>query len=164
MENDTFWKDFVIPFQEEDGDFQFANPVVVAQYFIRAVGTASFLGHQAEMLTEQIGNLRVKLERAKRDLAKFRRRILSRHYSEITKSASSEIQEAFLHKIIHADGEELEFKRLEDEIEALTKELEIREPRLEQYRARLKVLETSMNWSKQYLDFDKLVIRSTNFS
>jgi hypothetical protein len=159
---DKFWEELVIPFQEEDGNFQYANPVVVGQYFIKAVGVAAFLGQQAETLTEQIGNLRVSLDRKKRDLAKVRRKVLSESYKEVKSSASTEVQDAFVHRKAHDLGFGVELETLENEVEALVRELEIREPRLDQYRSRLKLLELSMNWGKQYLDFEKLVIRSSN--
>lgn len=160
---DDFWKNLVIPFQEEDEEFQFANPVVVGQYFLKAVGTAAYLGEQAESLTEQVGNLRVQLDRKKRDLSKFRRSVLAAYYKEITKSASSEVQDAFIEKKADEMGRLKEMQDLEEEIENLVRELEIREPRLDQYRTRLKLLENSLNWGKQYLDFEKLMIRSTNY-
>lgn len=162
--DDTFWEDMVIPFQEEDEEFQFANPVVVSQQFVKAIGTASYLGKQAEILTEQIGNLKVTLDRFKRERDKLRRRILANHYKEITKSASSEIQDAFIYKMAQEDGLSKELLEIEAEIEDLTREIEVREPRVDQYKTRLRLLETSMNWGKQYLDFDKLIIRSTNYS
>lgn len=161
--NKDFWKDMVIPFQNEDDELQFANLVAVSQHFIKAVGLAAQLGEQAEALTEQLANVTITLERKQRDLSEFRKSILAKHYKRISKSAGKDVQEAFIRAMADEDGREQELIDLDAEIEKLTREIEIRTPRVAQYKARLKMLEMTMGWGKQYLDFEKLIIRSSTY-
>lgn len=161
---DGFWERLNIPYQEDNDDFQFVNPVVVARQFVKAVGEATTLGNMAEVLTEQLANLKVQLDRKERELRSFRREVFSKHYKEITRSAGSEIQDAFLRNKAEEDGRLPELLSLEADIESLRKEIEVREPRVDQYRLRLKMMETIMVWGKQYLDYEKLVTRTHGHS
>lgn len=158
---DAFWETLNIPIQVEDDGFQFVNPVVMAQRFVHAMGQAALLGSQIETLTEQIANLTVNRDRKVRELRKLRREVLANAYTKLTKSAPSEIQEAFVLKAAAEQGRQDEFTALEAEIEYLERELESRTPRIGVYKARLKTLELAMNWGKQYLDFDKLITRAS---
>lgn len=162
MDNKKFWSSVTIPFQEEDAQFDFANPVIVQRQFLKLSAESAYLAEQAEVLTEQLANITIKKERKERELRNFRRQIFAKHYSSITKSASSELQDAFILNMARKDGREAELLQLEAEIETLEKELEIRKPRIDQYKARMKVIENLLTWGKQYLDYDKLVMRSSN--
>jgi len=156
---DTFWDSIEIPFQELEEDVQFVNPVVVANGFMKAAAQAKALGEKMEVLSEQMANLNIALERKRREMAKLRRDLLAAHYTKITKSAPSEVQEAFLITVANTEGRLPDLLAIEQEIERLTRELEIREPRLNQYKARLRMLETIVGWGKQYVDYDKLLLR-----
>lgn len=160
---DTFWNDLSIPYQEEDEEFNFANLVIVAQHFLKAVGRAAQLGEQAEVLTEQIATVTVQRDRKDRELKVLRRKILASNYKGMSKSASRDVQEAFILAMAEKDGLLPELEALEAEIERLTREIEAREPRVAEFRNRMKLIETTMGWGKQYLDFEKLVIRSTSY-
>lgn len=162
MDAPTYWAKLKLPFQIEDDGFQFTNPVVLATKFVEAAGIAAYLGQETEVLTEQLGNLKITLERKRRELASFRRGILAGNYKKITKSASSEIQEAFIYATAKDAGCLVGLMALEADIEQLLQDIESREPRLAQYKHRFKVLELTMGWGKQYLDFEKLVARIGN--
>lgn len=157
--DEKFWEDIKIPFQENDDNFQFVNPVAVAQKFAKASGILSFLSKQAEVLTEQIATYTIRLEEARRKLRGLRREVLSKHYKEISKSAGSEVQEAFIYNKATEDGCVTELLEIEAEIESLTGMIASRQPRLDQFRARQKTLIQNMEWAEQYLNFEKHVTR-----
>lgn len=160
MNTDNFWNNFQIPYQEDDPSFQFVNPVAVSQHFIRVIGEQAFLLEQSERLTQQLANVSAQETKQLRRLATLRREVLSRHYGEITKSASSEIQDAFIVSKIRNDVELLdEFESIEDSLVELQDQRIIIQPRLDQLRARMKAIEKKMEWAKQYLDHEKLMVR-----
>lgn len=161
--DEEFWDDMIIPFQTVDKEFQWVNSVVVVRKFITSIGTLSMLGKSMEVLTEQLGSLNVQLEAEQRKLKVLRKEILSRHYKAITKSASSELQDAFIRNKAQEDGVLADLTILETEIERLTVQIARRKPRVAQYQFRIKTLNTSMEWAKQYVDFDKMVTKSEKF-
>lgn len=154
-----FWDEVTIEFQEEDDGFHFVNPVVMAQYFVKAVGHATQLHRDMEVLKEEVANLTIRKERKQRELAKLRKAIIAANYSESTKSASSEIQDAFVLAKAPSLGKLDELKEIEADIEELIRLIEVREPKIEEIKVRLRALENFTNWGKQYLDFDKLLRR-----
>jgi hypothetical protein len=156
---DPFWSDFVIPFQEEEGDFEFANPIQVQRHFLKATAHAAYLAEQAERESEQMANLEVQKARAERELLKLRRALLASAYSGITKSAGTEIQDAYLLKVARDEGREEDMLRWEGEVEDLLRKLEVRRPRLDKLRHRLKLLEKKADWAKQFLDYEKMLQR-----
>ena len=159
---DPFWDGFEIPFQEEAEDFDFINAVVVSKHFIKAISLSAEAAEKAEVLTIEIANKEVELARIERDLALIRRDLLAENYAGITKSASSEIQEAFILKCATGSKHEQTFRSLEKSREEALRFLEIRKPRLEQLRARLKHIENKMNWAQQYLNFEKILMKVTD--
>jgi len=161
---DTFWQDMQFPFQDEDDQFQFANLVVVAEQFLRATSTAAALNEQAEVLQEQLANLRIMYERKERQLKILRRNILARNYKQMSKSAGKDVQEAFIVAMAASDGVLQELLDVEQAMEKLQQEIEQREPVLDELRNRLKTLDTIMGWGKQYLDFEKLLLRSSQYA
>ena len=160
MSVDTFWEDIQIPYQEDNKDFQFTNPVAVSQHFVKSVGRLAQVAEQAEVLTDQIATITVHMERRERDLKMLRRKILAKHYKSITKSAGSEIQEAFVRLKAEEEGLLSALESIEAEIEKDRRELEIRIPRVAKLRSRMKAIETTLIWGKQHLDFEKILMRT----
>ncbi len=159
---DTFWAELKIPYQEEDSSFQFANTVVVAQHFLKSVGRAAQLGEQAEDLTRQIANVIIQRERKERQLKILRRQILAKHYAALAKSAAHEVREAFILAMAKEDDVLTELLAIESSINSFTILLEAMEPQVSQYRARLKMLETTVEWATQYINFEKFMMRAAN--
>lgn len=160
---DLFWDSVELPQQDEDKDFPLVNSVVAAEWFAKKTSDIAYLNGLAEILTEEIENLKVHKRRKETTFARFRRRLLADHYDKITKSADKEIQAAFLLKISKEskiDHEAL-FK-FEDDLEEITKQIEVREPRRDQLHARLKALRDAQDAARQYLDFNKLEMRLNN--
>lgn len=158
--SDSFWDDLEIPFQEDEEGYQFANAVIVAQEFLKAIGKLSYEGQQAEDLTQEIAGLTLMLESAETSLTKLRRKIFAKHYKGIAKSASTEVRDAYIYNKAEEDGHLQTLTDLEDNITKLKANIRIKEASLEKHRSRIKILQTVRDWSKQYLDFDKLLIRS----
>lgn len=157
---DLFWDSVELPQQDEDKDFPLVNSVVAAEWFAKKTSDIAYLNGLAEILTEEIENLKVHKRRKETSFARFRRRLLANNYDKITKSADKEIQSAFLLKIAQEDkNEETRLLRFEDELEEVTKQIEVREPRRDQLHARLKALKDSQDAARQYLDFNKLEMR-----
>jgi hypothetical protein len=159
-EINPFWDGVELPHQTEDTEFPLVNSVVAAEWFAKKTSDIAYLNGQAEILTEEIENLKVHKRRKETSFARFRRKLLADHYDKITKSADKEIQAAFLLKI--ARETELGLLRLEtfeEELEEITRQIEVREPRRDQFHTRLKALRDSQDAARQYLDFNKLEMR-----
>lgn len=161
MATKNFWDALTIPSQVEADGFEFVNPVVMAQQFVKAVGYAQMIGKELEDLTSEIVKLTIQKERIERDLRRLRVDILSHSYDKVTKSASAEIQDAFVRRQAIVLGRVTELDKLEAALEDLVKKIEDREPERDRRKNQLKILELAMNWGKQYLDFDKLLRRTS---
>lgn len=157
----VFWNIVELPFQDEDTELQFTNPVVTAEWFAKLTHTIADLGGKAETLEEEIANLKVHLRRAESDLSRFRRTILADSYSKITKSADKIVQDAFVLLMSKELGRDKELSTLENDVEDLRQQIEVREPRKDQLYTRLKILKDSEDAAKQYLDHEKLQMRMT---
>src|SRR4051812_44920862 len=96
---DLFWDSVELPQQNEDQDFPLVNSVVAAEWFAKKTSDIAYLNGLAEILTEEIENLKVHKRRKEAAFGKFRRGLLADNYDKITKSADKEIQAAFLLKI-----------------------------------------------------------------
>ena len=156
---DRFWDTVELPHQEEDANYPLVNPVVASEWFAKKTTDIAYYGGLAEILTEQIENLKVHRRRKEVEFAKFRRRILANVYDKITKSADKEIQAAFLLKAAREAGKEAELDQLEEELEQIVRQIEVREPRRDQLYARLKSMKESQDAARQYLDYNKLEMR-----
>jgi HAMP domain-containing protein len=158
--DDTFWQDITVPVNDEweSNGLDFVNAVQVAEMFAKHTSTAAFLAHKAERLTGEVNELEFKRVQAQRELKRLRREVVARNFKGIPKSANADMQEAFILSVM-TDEERAHHDALETEIDEFTDDIGQRMPALEKYRARLKVLEKTMEWMKQYLDFDKLQTR-----
>lgn len=159
-ERQEFWSSAYVPVDEdwEETGTEFVNPVVVADMFALATGMAAKLAQEAEVISEQIANLEFEKAKLMRQLAKIRRTIFADHYNKITKSASAEIQDAFIMAMAD-EGQKKQILALEDEIEDCVQKIGRLTPRLEKIRFRLRTLEKNMEWAKQFLDYDKMQAR-----
>jgi hypothetical protein len=112
------------------------NSVVAAEWFAKKTSDIAYLNGQAEILTEEIENLKVHKRRKETSFARFRRRLLADHYDKITKSADKEIQAAFLLKISKESRIDYEaLLKFEDDLEEINRAIEVREPRRDQLHA-----------------------------
>jgi chaperonin cofactor prefoldin len=159
-ETDPFWEGVVLPHQAEDSEVSFTNPVVTAEWFAEKTSTISELGGQAEAIEEEVANLKIHLRRAESSLSKLKRRILAASYEKITKSADRTIQDAFVIRQAKELGWEEEFNNIEDMLEEIRREIEIREPARDRLYLRLKTLKDSQESARHYLDFEKLEMRN----
>lgn len=157
---DEFFSVIQIPFNEDwrENGYEFVNAVSVAEIFIKATSYAAGLAERAENLTDKIANLEYQRGRRERDLLRTRRTIFSEKFSEITKSAGPEIQNAFL--LAKADeGQRAQLLSIEADLDKFDDDIGRLKPRLDKVRGRMKLLERNMDWAKQWLDYDKLMHR-----
>lgn len=159
-ERAEFWNNSFVPVDEDwqENGTEFVNPVVVADMFAGATSRAARLAQEAEVISEKIAKLDYERGRAQRSIGKIRRAIFADNYSKITKSAGSEIQDAFVLAMAD-DAQREQIKAFEEEIDAHSDKIGKLTPRLDRIRFRLKTLEKNMEWAKQYLDFDKMLTR-----
>lgn len=155
-QSDQFWKTVELPFQTDDRDFQFVNPVAAAEWFAKKTSDISYLNGMAELLEEEIANLKVHLRRKDEDLSRLRRKLLAGAYDRVSKSASTEILNAFVLKLAQDEGRGPKMTELEEEKEDIVRSIEVREPRRNQLYARLKAIRDSQDAARQYLDYNKL--------
>ncbi len=148
-----------MPQQSEDPELEFTNRVVTAEWFAQQTQVIAELGGKAEVLDEEIANLQVHLRRKERELQNVRLSILARCYGKITKSADKVVQEAFIRSMAVELKETDTLTKLDLELEDIRQEIEIREPRRDQYYTRLKILKDSQESARQYLDHEKLQTR-----
>lgn len=161
QERSEFWTGLTIPVNEDwaDDGTNFANPVEVADMFIRATGRSAELAAEAERISEAIANAEYLRDEARVQYVKLRRSVLSGNMSGIKSSWGAEVIEAYIMAVANDRANEL--LKLEQEITDAEREIRVRKPRLERIRNRMKRLETTMEWAKQWLDFEKLMQRVT---
>lgn len=161
-ERRQFWHDATIPVNESwiEDETNFANPVEVADMFARATGVSAMLASEAEELTEAVANAEFLKDEAALDYGRLRRQILSQNFSAIKSGWNSEAMDAFI--LASAKDQAPTLLALEKAVEDAAREIRIRKPRLEKIKNRLKRLETTMEWAKQWLDYDKLMVRVTD--
>jgi hypothetical protein len=161
-EREKFWRESSIPVNEnwKEDETSFANPVEVADMFVRATGVAAQLATEAEELTEAIANAEYLKDDANIEYMRLRRQILSQNFGAIKSGWNSEALEAFI--LACAKGQEPTLLKLEKDVENATRAIRVRKPRLEKLKNRLKRLETSMDWAKSWLDYEKLMQRVTS--
>lgn len=156
---DTFWDDLIIPVQTDDIGIEFVNPVLVAQTFIKAIGMMSYEGQLGETLTGEITGLTLMLDAKERELGRLKRKIMAKHFKGLAKSASTEVREAYLIIKAEEDGKLKQLEDAEDEIAQLKAKILAKEHECNKQKTRLKTLQIVRDWSKQYLDFDKIIMR-----
>jgi hypothetical protein len=152
----SWWDRVALPTNHEDDSFEFVNRVVAAEWFADKTEDIAKLAQLNEAVLKQIKNFKVAQERLRRQVKTFRRKVLAKHYNQMTKSASPEVQDAFILRCAIEDGEEAELLALEDEIEQLEFEIERRVPFRDMVDTRMKTLQLAMESAKQYLDAEKL--------
>lgn len=161
-DEDKFWDEFEIPYQEEEEDFDFANPVTIADHFIRAVAVLGRLSRDAEYYAEDLAKAEASRDRAKRKLSRIRREILADNHSELRSSATSEKLEAFILNKAQDAGRTNEIDELEALIEEEEQNIEDTNIDLARIKIRLKALETKMHYAEQYLNYEKYYNRADN--
>jgi chromosome segregation ATPase len=160
MSTDNFWERYPIPFQDEfGGEYEFANPVVVQQHLIRDIAMTAELTQMAEALIKQIANEEVQMSQAERELGRLRTQILAKYYSEVTKSSSGEIKDAFVLMKAKEDGKDQQIVTLEDTIERHRRALEILNPRLQLITSRLKAIDKKSERATSYLNQERLLMK-----
>ncbi len=160
MAKPEFYDLLSVAINEEDDDFEFANRQVVAEHFLRLQQMAAQVVARATALTAEIATLEVHKKRFARELKQIRRQVLAANYAKITKTATPEIQDAFVFLCLQDDPDLLtKFGGLEAELEEVTREIESREPRLTEFKDDLKAIERTAEYCKQYLDYEKLDMR-----
>lgn len=162
-ERANFWNSAYVPVDEDwkENGTEFVNSVVVADMFATSTGTAARLAQEAEVISEKIAKLEYEKGKVSRQIAKLRRTIFAEHYNKITKSAGTEIQDAFVLSMAD-EGQRQLLLSLEDSVDESQDKIGRLLPRLERVRYRLKVLEKNMEWAKQFLDYDKMLTRIHN--
>ena len=163
-ERTKFWQDATIPVNESwmEDKTNFANPVEVADMFARATGVSAMLAAEAEELTEAIANAEFLKDDASIEYNRLRRQILAQNFGAIKSGWNSEAMDAFI--LASAGTQAPTLLAMEKDVEVANREIRIRKPRLEKLKNRLKRLETSMEWAKQWLDYEKLMQRVTEHS
>lgn len=164
MANGEFYERVALPFNDEDPNFEFVNDVIASEHFVRLQHLLSKLTERIKDLANEVHNLEIHRNRATREIQKIRKVLFARNYSRITKSADKEIQDAFIFLVASEAGDEIlsQLSALEDEVENITREIEIRQPRLNEYRNDMKLIEKVGDYVKQYLDAEKLRMKIEN--
>lgn len=157
----SFWKDLPIPFQNEDDIVQFANPVEVQRHLLLATAYSNYLGGQMEILTEQIATFEVERDRFQREKTRLERDILASNIDSIAKSASEPVRAAFIYAKA-TETQRTKMRELEESIEEKTRLIEARQPRVDQFKSRLKVLEFKTDMAREYLYQERSINRVTN--
>ena len=160
--DDGFWQGMIPPFQEEDIRFQFANPVVLAQTFLKAARAFALHHEQAEVLLKQVGELNVKKARAERRLKAMRREILASNFKGLAKSASEEVRDAYINQAAAQDRDlKKELDLLNLEIEEYTREIEARTPAIDILKNRIRAAVEMREFVEQYVNADKAYLRAS---
>ena len=162
MTEDTFWKDIVVPFQEEDETYEFSSLFQISKYFAKSTGIIAYLGEQAEKLNLEEKSLEEKLMEVEEEFRQLRRKINAKHYKSITKSASSELQEAFLWTKAEEEGKLQEYQQLESDINLLKKHIFKKRKEIDKLKYRIKMLEMAQRAGTEHLNFEKLIMRITS--
>jgi hypothetical protein len=159
MEDKEFWDRLVIPFQEEDLEFEFANDITVQRGLLVDQSLAAYIGHMVERLEEELALLEYEKAEKQRELSTLRRAILAENYDKITKTASSEVQEAFIYRCAVNSHKDASLLQIEAEIESLTRRIEIKTPLANKYRGRLKQVDKKSERATNYLNHEGRVMK-----
>lgn len=154
-EREEFWRTSCVPYNDEwqENGLDFVNPVTVADQFIKAAAQASRTAYEAEIIAKHVAEWQDMQDAVEHKLLVLRRKILAENYDKITKSATPEIQNAFILK--HAGKHATEMQEKENELETIVREIGAWKPYLAKLDKRLRRLERNMDWATQYLNFDK---------
>lgn len=156
---DKFWDALPIPYQTEDEEYEFANPVVVQQQFLRLSRATAVVCQEAEDVTSEIADLENDKSEVQLELSNLRRQLFAANYKQITKSASSEVQDAFILTTARDCGREEELADLEE----MVADLESRIRRLKPVQAKLwnrqNMIKQTFDYGKNYLDFEKVLTK-----
>jgi hypothetical protein len=159
-DREQFWEHAYIPINptyEEDGTAP-ANPVTVADRFVVAGGTATYLASEAEELAEQVYDLEAERDSLRRSIVATRRDILAKNFAAVKTSWNIETTDAFIMATATA-AQWIMLDAWYTEIDALMDQIAAKNKRLLTIQKRLKHIDKVMDWAKQYLDYDKLAAR-----
>jgi hypothetical protein len=143
----------------QQNGLEFVNAVQVQEMFAEATEVAALLAEEAEKLTDRVANLTFQRDQVQRQVARQRRLILSENFAAFkSHHQNNEPKDAFI--LAAATPEQKTFLvTLEEQEETLTRQIALVTPRLDKLRNRLKLLDTNMNYARQYLDYDKFMGR-----
>lgn len=161
-QKDRFWDALPIPYQTEDGEYDFANPIVVQQHFLRLSKATAIISEKAEQLTKTLSELEDERAEEQYKLGQLRRRLFAANYKLITKSASNEIQDAFILMTARGTDQEDDLLALEERIHELDGEIRRLKPRIERLWTRQKQIQLTIDAGKQYLDYEKKLMHIEN--
>lgn len=155
---DRFFEEVIVPFNDEDESLEFINPVVVAEHFARITALNARLASQSEGGSSRLAELEADLKRENREIDKLRRKVFADNFNDVTRTAPKEIQDAFI--LSRADQEVLDqLTEHEDNKAYIEDEMDVVKAALDRIRSRMRLIEKTMDWAKQYLDYEKLLTR-----
>lgn len=155
MAQDTFYEDLLIPFNDEDPDFDFVNHVHAQQKLVEGQNGFTEYTEHAERHTKVIGRATKIRNEAERDLRRLRRQVLASNFGQFKASYGEEARDAFVYKKAEETGRLEDLLTLEAVIETQTREIESHQYRLDLVRGRLKAIEKTMDTAVHLLNLHK---------
>lgn len=154
---ENVWERIAVPINEDwrENEFEMVNPVDVAEMFAATTGLAAYTAQEAEEVTERIRNLENTKSKKQRKVTRIRRTIFADHYAKLTKSAGTEVQDAFVLSMADAEQQK-ELLTLEEEIDGLDDNIAPLVNKRDKLLFRLKMIEKNMEYARHFLDFEKL--------
>lgn len=161
---DTFWKEFRVPFQDEDSDFPYANPSDAARSLIQARNWTGTITEDLISVTERkalaensLAELDTRIQRLERNM------IALAVTDEIPAWATKNKEAQRAYAWSRANAEQLLYlQESEDrqiELKAAIRELAYQEETLNKM---LKALEKTTDWLVQYINWQKFELRDIN--
>ena len=152
---DDFWDDRELEFQLTYPDLDFVNAVKMAKFLATGTADMTEISRAMEVLVEKLTKLMNEEAGYRRSITNIRRHLLAKHYTKITKSASSEIQDAFILKKAQEEGEVDAMVDLEVKVEACRALREDLEIELQKFKNRQKLLESQLQAAREIVNFEK---------
>lgn len=162
MDEDTktrFWKDMIVPTQEEYEDVAFANPVDVANALVKSRNWASTISSELARLTGRRASVVKRLRRANSQLASVESLVFA-NVDKVPTTAlrTKESRRGFIIKNLDQAGLGL---LTECEASVRTEEdiLDDIDAQIEELEILRRVLERSTDWLIQYINWHKFELR-----
>jgi chromosome segregation ATPase len=153
----SYFDDLTLPLNKEEPHFEFVNAVTVSDKFAEATIFNGTISREIEEATDELARLDVELEQVKRKIGKIRRQIFADNWTKVTKTADSQIQDAFI--LAHAGAMLPVLEECESLEEELWKQRSQAKAKFDRYRGRLWALERMTSYLTEWLNNDKFRTR-----
>ena len=163
MDLTKFWRDFYIPIQEEKKDFPIANISDVASSLIRSRNWMGTFTEEVVRLAKEINETKAVLRRVENFLLDKEARVVAESLPKLTATVvkNKDILKLHIRKFA-SESIRGDIDALETQILEIKNKLEYLVQEKENIERIMKTLERGIEWSIQYINWQKFELRTLN--